>query len=116
MTAEPETTPEKESAETLRIVVETLLLELRNGAGDRDKRRPVEEWMKSLAEKYPEFSIENGLREYYLAEAERLRVDFDKAPDLTEKLNLGRTIELFLDKASEIARRKMKATPPAPKA
>ena len=105
----PTTAPEKEAPETLRSVVETLLLELKNGAGDRDKRRQVEEWMKSLAEKYPEFAIDNGLREYYTAEAERLREDFTRAADLTEKLNLGRSIELFLDKAGEVARRKSKA-------
>ena len=49
--------------------------------------------MRTLAEKYPEFQIEIGLRDYYLAEAERLRADFDKSAELTEKLGLGRSIE-----------------------
>ncbi len=71
-------------------VVETLLRDLRDGNGDRDRRRQVEEWMRTLAEKYPEFKIEVGLRDYYLAEAERLRGEFDKASDLTEKPQ-GRT-------------------------
>jgi hypothetical protein len=86
-------------------VVETLLKELKQGTGDRDRRRQVEEWMRTLAEKYPEFKIEVGLRDYYLAEAERLRGEFDKAPDLTEKLSLGRNIEAFLDRAAEYDRR-----------
>jgi len=86
-------------------VVETLLKELKQGTGDRDRRRQVEEWMRTLAEKYPEFKIEVGLRDYYLAEAERLRREFDKAPDLTEKLSLGRNIETFLDRAAEYDRR-----------
>ncbi len=86
-------------------VVETLLNELKQGTGDRDRRRQVEEWMRTLAEKYPEFKIEIGLRDYYLAEAERLRREFDKAPDLTEKLSLGRNIETFLDRAAEYDRR-----------
>ncbi|PYQ27329.1 MAG: hypothetical protein DMF56_20475 [Acidobacteria bacterium] len=82
-----------------------LLDDLKSGAGDKDRRRQVEEWMRTLAEKYPEFKIETGLRDYYLAEAERLRADFDKASDLTEKLALGRSIESFLDRASEYDRR-----------
>src|SRR6266550_9317907 len=82
-------------------VVTSLLADLKNGAGDKDRRRQVEEWMRTLAEKYPEFGIETGLRDYYLAEAERLRKDFDKAPDLTEKLSLGRNIESYLDRAAE---------------
>jgi len=86
-------------------VVETLLNELKQGTGDRDRRRQVEEWMRTLAEKYPEFKIEIGLRDYYLAEAERLRREFDKAADLTEKLSLGRNIETFLDRAAEYDRR-----------
>jgi hypothetical protein len=61
--------------------------------------------MRTLAEKYPEFRIEVGLRDYYLAEAERLRTDFDKSSDLTEKLGLGRNIESFLDRAAEYDRR-----------
>ena len=61
--------------------------------------------MRALAEKYPEFKIESGLRDYYLAEAQRLRADFDKASELTEKLALGRSIESFLDRAAEYERR-----------
>src|SRR5256885_1077440 len=72
---------------------------------DPDRRRQVEEWMRTLAEKYPEFKIEVGLRDYYLAEATRLRGEFDKAADLTEKLALGRNIETFLDRAAEYDRR-----------
>jgi hypothetical protein len=86
-------------------VVTTLLDDLKNGTGDKDRRRQVEEWMRTLAEKYPEFKIETGLRDYYLAEAERLRADFDKAAELQEKLALGRSIESFLDRAAEYDRR-----------
>ena len=86
-------------------VVETLLRDLKDGNGDKDRRRQVEEWMRSLAEKYPEFKIETGLRDYYLAEANRLRGDFEKAGDLTEKLLLGRNIESFLDRAADYDRR-----------
>ncbi len=86
-------------------VVGDLLKELREGAGDKDRRRQVEEWMRTLAEKYPEFKIEVGLRDYYLAEAKRLSEDFGKATDLTEKLTLGRHIESFLDRAAEYDRR-----------
>jgi hypothetical protein len=86
-------------------VVKTLLDELKSGGGDKDRRRQVEEWMRTLAEKYPEFEIETGLRDYYLAEAQRLRTDFDKATDLSEKLTLGRQIESFLDRAAEYDRR-----------
>ncbi|HEX2122841.1 MAG TPA: hypothetical protein VHL59_14505 [Thermoanaerobaculia bacterium] len=86
-------------------VVEKLLQDLKSGAGDKDRRRQVEEWMRTLAEKYPEFKIETGLRDYYLAEAERLRTSFDEAADLTEKLSLGRSIESFLDRAAEYDRR-----------
>src|SRR5437899_10494504 len=86
-------------------VVEKLLNDLKQGNGDRDRRRQVEEWMRTLAEKYPEFKIEVGLRDYYLAEAERLRGEFDKTADLTEKLSLGRNIESFLDRAAEYERR-----------
>src|SRR5687768_7244706 len=89
----------------LEGVVRTLLEDLKNGTGDKDRRRQVEEWMRTLAEKYPEFHIEIGLRDYYLAEATRLRADFDKANDLTEKLGLGRSIESFLDRAAEYDRR-----------
>jgi hypothetical protein len=86
-------------------VVTTLLEELKTGNGDKDRRRQVEEWMRTLAEKYPEFKIEVGLRDYYLAESARLRVDFDKTPDLAEKLSLGRAIESFLDRAADYDRR-----------
>jgi hypothetical protein len=86
-------------------VVSTLLDDLKNGTGDKDRRRQVEEWMRTLAEKYPEFKIETGLRDYYLAEAERLRADFDKAAELQEKLALARSIESFLDRAAEYDRR-----------
>jgi hypothetical protein len=86
-------------------VVKTLLDDLKNGAGDKDRRRQVEEWMRTLAEKYPEFQIETGLRDYYLAEAERLRIDFEKAVELNEKLALGRSIEGFLDRAADYAKR-----------
>ncbi|HJT18580.1 MAG TPA: hypothetical protein VJ853_14390 [Thermoanaerobaculia bacterium] len=61
--------------------------------------------MRTLAEKYPEFKIEVGLRDYYLAEAARLRAEFEKAADLTEKLALGRNIESFLDRAADYDRR-----------
>ena len=86
-------------------VIGTLLAEIRKGTGDKDRRRQVEEWMRTLAEKYPEFSIETGLRDYYLAEAERLRADFDKTAELSEKLALGRSIESFLDRAADYDRR-----------
>jgi hypothetical protein len=86
-------------------VVQSLLDDLKTGNGDKDRRRQVEEWMRALAEKYPEFKIEVGLRDYYLAEAHRLRADFDKAMELSEKLSLGRAIEAFLDRAAEYDRR-----------
>ena len=86
-------------------VVDRLLADLKSGAGEKDKRRQVEEWLRTLAEKYPEFPIEAGLRDYYLAEAERLRADFDNSADLSEKLNIGRSVESFLDRATEYARR-----------
>jgi hypothetical protein len=107
MTEQPTTPPpiqEKRMA-ILSGVVEKLLDDLKSGSGDKDRRRQVEEWMRTLAEKYPEFKVETGLRDYYLAEAERLRGDFDKAADLTEKLSLGRSIESFLDRAAEYDRR-----------
>src|SRR5437870_8048062 len=94
-----------QKSQILSGVVKTLLDDLRSGAGDRDRRRQVEEWMRTLAEKYPEFKIETGLRDYYLAEAERLRTEFDKSSELAEKLTLGRNIESFLDRAAEYDRR-----------
>lgn len=96
---------QQQRMDILSGVVSTLLGELKNGSGDKDRRRQVEEWMRTLAEKYPEFNVESGLRDYYLAEAERLRSDFDKSSDLTEKLGLGRAIESFLDRAAEYHRR-----------
>ena len=96
---------QQQRAQFLEGVVTTLLTDLKTGVGDKDRRRQVEEWMRTLAEKYPEFRIESGLRDYYLAEAERLRADFDKSSDLTEKLGLGRSIESFLDRAAEYDRR-----------
>ena len=102
--ADDQTSPPR-NLDILRGVVDRLLEELRNLAGDRDKRRQVEEWMRGLSEKYPEFAIEKGLRDYYLAEASRLRREFDAAVDLTEKLNLGRSVESFLDRAGEYERR-----------
>ena len=90
-----------QKTQILSGVVKTLLDDLRSGAGDRDRRRQVEEWMRTLAEKYPEFQIESGLRDYYLAEAERLRVDFEKATELNEKLALGRSIQESFDRSAQ---------------
>ena len=95
----------EQRTQLLSGMVSTLLNDLKSGAGDKDRRRQVEEWMRTLAEKYPEFSIESGLRDYYVAEAMRLRTDFDNASDLSEKLALGRSIESFLDRAAEYERR-----------
>ncbi len=100
-----ETEVQTQKQQILSGVVSTLLDDLKNGNGDKDRRRQVEEWMRTLAEKYPEFKIEVGLRDYYLAEAERLRGDFDKASELSERLTLGRSIESFLDRAAEYERR-----------
>ena len=96
---------QQQRTQILSGVVTTLLSDLKSGVGDKDRRRQVEEWMRTLAEKYPEFHIEAGLRDYYLAEAERLRTDFDKTNELTEKLSLGRSIESLLDRAAEYDRR-----------
>jgi len=96
---------QQQRLQILEGVVQTLLGDLKNGNGDKDRRRQVEEWMRTLAEKYPEFKIEVGLRDYYLAEAERLRDDFTKSSDIAEKLSLGRAIESFLDRAAEYDRR-----------
>lgn len=95
----------QQRTQILSGVVSTLLDDLKSGRGDKDRRRQVEEWMRTLAEKYPEFRIEAGLRDYYLAEAERLRADFDKSTELNEKLALGRSIESFLDRAADYDRR-----------
>jgi hypothetical protein len=86
-------------------VIETLITDLKSGTGDKDRRRQVEEWLRTLAEKYPEFRIEVGLRDYYLAEAQRLRIEFDKAEELADKLSLARNIEGFLDRAADYDRR-----------
>lgn len=86
-------------------VVSTLINDLKSGNGDKDRRRQVEEWLRGLAEKYPEFKIESGLRDYYLAEAQRLRTEFEKSAELAEKLGLARSIEGFLDRAAEYERR-----------
>jgi hypothetical protein len=101
----PESAVTDQKHQILSGVVKTLLDDLKSGNGDKDRRRQVEEWMRTLAEKYPEFKIEVGLRDYYVAEAERLRGDFDKASELSEKLVLGRNIESFLDRAAEYDRR-----------
>jgi hypothetical protein len=101
----PESTVTDQKHQILSSVVKTLLDDLKTGNGDKDRRRQVEEWMRTLAEKYPEFKIEVGLRDYYMAEAERLRGEFDKAGELSEKLLLGRNIESLLDRASEYDRR-----------
>ncbi len=97
------TSPDRQ--QILSGVVQTLLSDLKNGTGDKDRRRQVEEWMRTLAEKYPEFKIETGLRDYYLAEAQRLRTEFDKATELSDKLSLGRAIESFLDRAADYDKR-----------
>lgn len=106
-TAAPATEQKPLSPELLALkgVVDALLEELRRGAGDRDKRRQVEEWMKTLADKYPEFGIETGLRAYYLAEADRLRDEFGSTTDLGEKLAIGRSVEAYLERAAEFGRR-----------
>jgi len=95
----------EQKQEVLSGVVASLLEDLKSGSGDKDRRRQVEEWLRGLAEKYPEFKIESGLRDYYLAEAQRLRDEFGKTTDMAEKLGLARTIEGFLDRAAEYARR-----------
>ncbi len=101
----PDSPINEQKQRILSGVVSKLLDDLKSGNGDKDRRRQVEEWMRTLAEKYPEFSVEVGLRDYYLAEAARLRADFDKAEELTEKLALARSIESFLDRAAEYDRR-----------
>jgi hypothetical protein len=96
---------QEQKQKILSGVVKTLLDELKSGSGDKDRRRHVEEWMRTLAEKYPEFGIEAGLRDYYLAEAQRLSGEFSNSSDLAEKLSLGRHIESFLDRAADYDRR-----------
>jgi hypothetical protein len=98
----------------LEGVIRDLLQALQRGDGDGDKRRQVEEWLRILAEKYPEFHIESGLRDYYLAEAKRLADTFASTADLNEKLNLGRAVESYLDRAAEYGRRAADASGPKP--
>ena len=103
--APPAPKPRDTRLDLLRGVVDDLVTQLKGGSGDRDRRRQVEEWLRTLADKYPEFGIETGLRDYYVAEATRLRQDFDDASELAEKLALGRQVEGFLDRAAEYDRR-----------
>ena len=106
MADEAKPTPElNQRQQLLGGIVTALVDDLKKGIGDKDRRRQVEEWLRTLSEKYPEFHIEVGLRDYYVAEAERLRADFDKAAELHEKLNLARSVESFLDRAAEYDRR-----------
>jgi len=106
MTDEAQTPSKHEQRQQLLGGIVTALVDdLKKGVGDKDRRRQVEEWLRTLSEKYPEFHIEVGLRDYYVAEAERLRADFDKASELAEKLTLGRSVESFLDRAAEYDRR-----------
>ena len=102
MTTEP---LQQRRIDILSSVVGSLLADLKNGTGDKDRRRQVEEWMRTLADKYPEFRIEEGLRDYYLAEAGRLNEEFAGTEDLASRLALGRNIESFLDRAAEYERR-----------
>ena len=95
----------QQKQQTLSSIVNTLLEDLKSGTGDKDRRRQVEEWLRTLAEKYPEFSIELGLRDYYLAESERLRSEFMEATELADKLSIARAVESFLDRATEYDRR-----------
>lgn len=103
--AAPVPKPRETRLDLLRGVVDDLVAQLTSGGGDRDRRRQAEEWLRTLADKYPEFGIETGLRDYYVAEATRLRKEFDEAGELAEKLTLGRQIEGFLDRAAEYDRR-----------
>jgi hypothetical protein len=93
------------SSEMLRGVIDSLVKQLKEGEGDKEKRRAVEEWLRAVSEKYPDFKVDKGLHDYYLAEAGRLREEFDRSSDLVEKLNLGRQVESFLDRAAEYERR-----------
>src|SRR5260221_275688 len=87
----------------LRGIVDSLLTDLKSGVGDKDRRRQVEGSRRHPAEKSPEFAIESGLRDYYLAEAERLRPEFDKSTEPAKKPSLGRNVESFLDRADVAA-------------
>jgi len=105
MTEQAPPKPPPQSLQLLHELVNELLRSLREGEGDADKRRQVEEWLRLVSDKYPDFKIESGLRDYYLAEAGRYRAEFDKADDLTQKLALGRAVESYLDKAVDYAAR-----------
>ncbi|MBW3670462.1 MAG: hypothetical protein KY432_02185 [Acidobacteria bacterium] len=89
----------------LEGVVKDLLEDLKSGKGDGDERRRVEDWLRALSDKYPEFEIQSGLRDYYLAEADRLRDAFASTTQLVERLSLGRSIEGYLEKSAEIDRK-----------
>src|SRR6266536_1796246 len=95
----------EQKQEVLRGVVTSLIEDLKSGNGDKDRRRQVEEWLRGLAEKYPEFKIETGLRDYYMAEAQRLRAEFEKSAEIAERLGLARAIEGVLERAAEYERR-----------
>jgi len=95
----------------LKGLLESLVDNLKRGDGDRDGRGQVEGWLRALAEKYSEYDIESGLRDYYRAEAGRLRAEFDATENLIERLNIGRLLESFLEKASEIERRRSDEAP-----
>lgn len=99
------TQPSLRKGGPLEGVVKDLLEDLKSGQGDGDERRRVEEWLRALSDKYPEFEIQTGLRDYYLAEADRLRDAFSRTSELVERLSLGRSIEGYLEKAAEIDRR-----------
>jgi hypothetical protein len=103
--AKTEESRKLERGDLLEGVIDELIEDLKSGRDDSEKRRQVEDWLRSLADKYPEFPIEQGLRDYYLAEAERLRGTFTSSTDLAEKLALGRSVEGYLEKAAEIERR-----------
>ena len=89
----------------LEGVISTLLADLETGAGDENRRRQAEEWLRALRDKYPTLGIDAGLRAYYLAEAKRLKDKFDSTEDLSDKLALGRSIEGYLERALEVDNR-----------
>lgn len=106
---EPEERPRRLASKPggpLDLVVHDLLEDLKAGKDEGDDRRQVEDWLRALADKYPEFEIDSGLRDYYLAEAARLRDAFASTEDLQDRLALGRSIEGYLEKASEIDRKR----------
>ena len=47
----PESAINEQKQQILSAVVSTLLEDLKSGNGDKDRRRQVEEWMRTLAEK-----------------------------------------------------------------